>query len=183
MTKIYHLDPSHSRVGFGVKHLMVATVRGRFGEAEADVITDGDDLSRATIVARIKTASIDTGDQARDGHLRSDDFFSAERYPEITFSSSAITPVGEDRYRVSGELTIRDVTRPVDLDATVEGALRDPWGNDRIAVTLTGRIDRKAWGLSWNQVLEAGRLLVSDDVKLEIEAVLVSKAAATEIAA
>lgn len=183
MSKLYHLDPSHSRVGFGVKHMMVATVRGRFGEAEADVTTDGDDLSKATISARIRTASIDTGDQARDGHLRSDDFFASETYPEIVFSSTAITPLGGDAYRVTGDLTIRAITRPVVLDATVEGSLRDPWGNDRLAVTLTGTIDRKMWGLTWNQVLEAGRLLVSNDVKLEIEAALVSKVAVTELAA
>lgn len=183
MSKLYHLDPSHSRIGFGVKHMMVATVRGRFSEAEADVITDGDDLSKATIVARIKTGSIDTGDQARDGHLRSDDFFASQIYPDITFTSTAITPVRGDAYRVTGDLTIRDVTLPVTLDATVEGSLRDPWGNDRLAVTLRGTIDRKAWGLTWNQVLEAGRLLVSNDVRLEIEAALVSKVAVTELAA
>lgn len=160
------IDPAHSGVGFRVKHLMIATVKGRFGDFEGTLTRDGDGVR---IAGSVRTASIDTGNDQRDDHLRSPDFLDAATYPEITFASSDVQTSG-DKLRVAGELTIKGVTRPVVLEGEVTGTGRDPWGNDRVALELEGEIDRTEFGLTWNQAIETGGVLVGDTVKLSLEA-------------
>jgi polyisoprenoid-binding protein YceI len=152
---------------------MVSKVRGRFTRFNGAVNIDDADFTRATIEATIDASSIDTGTPQRDAHLRAPDFFDVEKYPELTFKSTRIEKVGDDRYRVVGQLTIRDATREVTLDVEYGGRGKDPWGNERIGFLAKATLDRKDFGLGWNQVLEAGGFLVGDriDVELELEGV------------
>lgn len=166
----WQIDPTHSEVGFSVKHLMISTVRGRFSGVKGSVFLDSEDISRSSVEVEIDATTIDTREEKRDGHLRSPDFFDVEKFPKITFRSRRIEPLGGDRYRVTGDLTIRDVTREVVLEATDEGRGRDPWGGERAGFTAAGKIDRREFGLTWNQALETGGVLVSNDIKLSIEA-------------
>lgn len=174
MSQKWVVDASHSNVEFAVKHLMIATVRGRFSEVEGFIEGDPADLTSARFEATINAASIDTRQDDRDQHLRSADFFDVENHPTITFKSTNIEKAGDDEYKVTGDLTIRGTTRPVTLDVTFEGRGKDPWGGERIALTAKGKINRKDFGLTWNAALETGGVLVSDEVKLDInvEAVL-----------
>ncbi len=162
------LDPAHTHVGFTVRHMMVSKVRGQFADV-AGTVTVADDPLASTVTTEIQTASIDTRDEGRDGHLRSPDFFDADTYPTITYTSTSVSNVGKGRFTVVGDLTIRDVTRPVELDVTYEGAGRDPWGNERIGLSASGEIDREAFGLTWNQALETGGVLVGKAIRIEIE--------------
>jgi polyisoprenoid-binding protein YceI len=162
------LDPVHTHVGFTVRHMMVSKVRGQFADV-AGTVTVADDPLASTVTTEIQTASIDTRDEGRDGHLRSPDFFDADTYPTITYTSTSVSNVGKGRFTVVGDLTIRDVTRPVELDVTYEGAGRDPWGNERIGLSASGEIDREAFGLTWNQALETGGVLVGKAIRIEIE--------------
>ena len=166
----WQIDPTHSEVGFSVKHLMISTVRGRFSGVKGTVQLDSEDISRSSVEVEIDAATIDTREEKRDGHLRSPDFFDVEKHPTITFRSRRIEPLGGDRFRMTGDLTIRGVTREVVLEVTDEGRERDPWGGDRAGFTASGRIDRREFGLTWNQALETGGVLVSNDIKLSIEA-------------
>jgi len=172
-TSTWTLDPTHSIAEFSVKHLVVTTVKGRFREVEATLNIDEDNIENSSVTANIDVASIDTNLADRDAHLRSDDFFNAEQYPKINFQSTRVEKVKGDKYLVHGDLTIRDVTRPVALDAEFEGEINDPWGNRRAAFTATTQISRKEFGVRWNQALETGGAVVSDNVKitLHIEAV------------
>lgn len=172
---IWTLDPSHSHVEFAVKHMMIATVKGRFADVEASLTTAGEDLEDASVVVEIDASSIDTRDSKRDQHLRSADFFGAETHPKLTFRSKRIERSGEDRYRMTGDLTIRDVTRDVVLDVVEEGRGVDPWGGERLGFTAQGRIDRTDFGLEWNQALETGGVLVGQDVRLTIDAEFVKQ--------
>lgn len=165
----WNVDPAHSAVSFSVRHMMVAKVRGRFTEWEADVHIDEQDLPRSSVDVRIKAESIDTGVGDRDAHLRSADFLGAEQYPEIRFQSAHIQRKSDEEYRVVGNLTIRDVTREVGLDVTHLGVAKDPWGNDRAAFEAKTTINRKDFGLTWNQTLEAGGVLVGEDVNIEVD--------------
>jgi polyisoprenoid-binding protein YceI len=155
--------------------MMIAKVRGRFPDVEATVMEAGD-RSASSVEAVIQVASIDTGDEKRNAHLRSVDFFDAANHPEIRFRSTELKPAGEDRFELAGELTIRGVTRPVTLDVTEEGRARDPWGGERVGYSARTRINRKDFGLEWNVALEAGGFLVGDeiDIQIETEAVLQS---------
>jgi len=174
MSQKWVVDASHTNVEFSVKHMMIATVRGRFGEVEGVIEGDPADLSSARFEATINAASIDTRQSDRDNHLRSADFFDVENHPKITFKSTRVEKTGENEYKVTGDLTIRGTTRPVTLDLTFEGRGKDPWGGERIALSATGKINRKDFGLTWNAALETGGVLVSDEVKLDlnVEAVL-----------
>jgi polyisoprenoid-binding protein YceI len=163
------IDPAHTEVGFSVKHLMISTVRGRFADVRGTIQLDADDLSRASVDAEIATASIDTRQEQRDTHLRSPDFFEVEKYPTITFQSTHVERIEHDRYRITGDLTIRDVTREVVLEGTDEGRGRDPWGGERLAFSATTTIDRRDFGLTWNQALETGGVLVSNEIKISID--------------
>jgi polyisoprenoid-binding protein YceI len=157
---------------FAVKHMMVSTVRGRFRDFDGTLIIDEKDPSRSTISAAIKVASVDTGADQRDEHLRSEDFFNAEKFPEITFTGTGIAPDGDD-WKLAGDLTIRDVTRPIVLDVEFEGRGPDAFGGERAGFTAQVKINRKDFGVNWNGVIEAGGVVVSDTVKivLNIEAV------------
>jgi len=163
------IDPAHTEVGFSVKHLMISTVRGRFADVRGTIRLDGDDLTQASVEAEIATASIDTRQEQRDAHLRSPDFFEVEKYPTITFRSTSVERIKNDRYRITGDLTIRDVTREVVLEGTDEGRGRDPWGGDRLGFSATTTIDRRDFGLTWNQALETGGVLVSNEIKIAID--------------
>jgi polyisoprenoid-binding protein YceI len=162
-TGTWNVDPSHSVVEFGIKHLMITTVKGNFDQFEG-VLESHED---GTVVARgrVKTESIDTREPQRDQHLRSPDFFDVEHFPEMTFTSKQIEPTGEEnRFHVTGELQIRDVTREIELEAVYEGSTRDPWGNERIGVTMSGRLAPTDFGIDWNVALEAGGNLLGDRV-------------------
>jgi polyisoprenoid-binding protein YceI len=175
MKQVYEVDPYHTSVEFAGKHMMVTTVRGRFREFTGQVEVEDDDPTTAVVRFTIKTASLDTGVDQRDQHLRSADFFDVEKYPEIRYRSTSVERLGQNRYRVIGDLTIRDQTRPVSLEVEVEERFTDPYGNQRVGVSATGKLNRRDWGLTWNQVLEAGRLLVGDQIKLEVEGALLRK--------
>jgi len=168
-TTTWNLDPAHATVGFAVKHLMISTVRGHFNDISGTVVVDEANLAGAKIEVTIAAASIDTRVEQRDAHLRSPDFFDAERFPTITFRSTRLERGGAADFRLIGELTIRGVTREVALDVTDEGRGTDPWGGTRAAFSLRGKINRADFGLTWNQALEAGGVLVSDEVKIEAE--------------
>ena len=168
-TTTWNLDPAHATVGFAVKHLMISTVRGHFNDISGTVVVDEANLAGAKIEVTIAAASIDTRVEQRDAHLRSPDFFDAERFSTITFRSTRLERGGAADFRLIGELTIRGVTREVALDVTDEGRGTDPWGGTRAAFSLRGKINRADFGLTWNQALEAGGVLVSDEVKIEAE--------------
>jgi polyisoprenoid-binding protein YceI len=169
-TTTWAIDASHSSVEFAVKHMMISTVRGRFGEFAGMITTDDADPTRGSVTIEIAVASIDTRDAKRDEHLKSPDFFDAARFPTITFASTRVEPVsGDDRLRVVGDLTIRGVTREVVLDTEFNGRGVNPWGQEVAGWTATTEIDRGDYGLTWNAALEAGGMLVSDTVKIALE--------------
>jgi polyisoprenoid-binding protein YceI len=167
-TGTWHVDPAHSSVEFEVKHMMIATVRGRFNEFEG-TIEAAEDINDSRVYGKVKAASIDTNDDTRDAHLRSADFLDVENHPEITFESTHIEPLGGPEFRMTGDLTIKGVTRTVELEATVEGAELDPWGNERVGIRVRGQIDRKEFGLTWQKMLESGGFLVGEDVKIMVD--------------
>jgi polyisoprenoid-binding protein YceI len=169
----WNLDPAHTSITFSVRHMMVATVRGSLNLKEGFAETD-ESGKPLRVEARLDARSIHTGVADRDNHLRSPDFLDAERYPEIVFRSEKITPLGEGRYRVEGELTIRDVTRPLVLEVETSGPIKDPWGNERLAAHFEGKLNRKDFGLTWNMVLETGGLLVGEEVHFSVDAEVVA---------
>ncbi len=171
----YVLDPNHQRVGFVVRHLMVSKVRGNFGEATATVTVTDDPLQTA-VTATIQTASINTGQTDRDNHLRSGDFFESEKYPTMDFRSTGIKSHDGDEFIIDGELTIRDVTKPVELKVEFEGVGRSPYGQDVFGFSATTEIDREDWGLTWNVALEQGGVMVSKKIKIEIEGEAIKQA-------
>lgn len=167
------VDSSHSSIEFSIKHMMIAKVKGRFNSFEAHIEADPLDLTTADINFSIDVASIDTRNSDRDAHLRSADFFDVEKNPKITFQATKIVPKSEGEYEVTGDLTIRGVTRSETFTVTFEGSGKDPWGNEKAGFSGHGTIKRSDYGLTWNAVLETGGVLVGDEVKisLEIEAV------------
>ncbi len=164
---VWVIDNAHSLAEFSVKHMMIATVKGRFTQMEGRIEADPADIPGAYFEGSVNVASINTADSARDDHLRSADFFDAENYPTLTFKSTKIEPAG-DGYKMTGELTIRGVTRPVTFDLEFEGTGKDPWGNEKIGFSATAKINRKDFGLTWNAVLETGGVLVGEQVKIEL---------------
>jgi polyisoprenoid-binding protein YceI len=174
----WNLDTIHSGINFSVRHMVVSKVRGRFAKFTGNVALDEGDLTRSTVEATIDASSIDTGTAQRDEHLRSADFFDVEHFPEIRFRSTGIEKLGTERYRLTGELTIRDVSREIALDVEYGGRGKDPWGNERVGFTAKASLDRKDFGLKWNQALETGGVLVSDRVEIELELQAVKAAAA-----
>lgn len=172
----YQVDPRHSRLGFSAKFMMVSTVRGHFTDFSGSVEMDGEPTD-AVCEFSVRTASVETGDPDRDNHLRSEDFFASARFDAMTYRSTEIVAMGPDRYRVTGDLTIRDVTRPVQLEVEVEGRMEDPWGNERAALRASGTMMRMDWGLNWDQALEAGRWVVSEEIRLDLEVALVRRLA------
>ncbi|MFN3392041.1 MAG: YceI family protein [Meiothermus ruber] len=164
----WNIDSSHTTVAFAVKHMGLFTVRGQFKKVAGTILTNEQGVPNK-IEASIEAASIETGDPQRDAHLRSPDFLDAEQYPEIRFVSDAIEAFAENKYKIYGSLTIRNISKPVVLEAEVSPAIKDPWGLTRAGATATGVLNRKDWGLTWNQVLEFGALLVGEEVKFNIE--------------
>lgn len=162
----WQVDQAHSDVQFKVKHLMINTVTGEFGSYRATLIAEAEDLSDAVITFEADINSINTKNEMRDGHLKSDDFFSAEQFPMMSFASTSFSPSGDGKYSLTGDLTIRDVTKSVTLDVEYGGTMVDFYGNTKAGFEITGAINRKEFGLAWDAVTEAGGIVVSDTVKL-----------------
>jgi polyisoprenoid-binding protein YceI len=163
------IDNTHSKVGFKVKHLMISNVLGSFRQFEGKATTDGTDFSTADIRFSLQSASVDTEMADRDAHLKGPDFFDTEKYPVISFAGKGLSDLGDDVYELKGNLTIKDVTKPVSLTAEYGGVMTDPWGNVKAGFSLSGKINRKDWGLNWNAALEAGGVLVGETVNLAID--------------
>jgi polyisoprenoid-binding protein YceI len=177
-TTIWELDPAHTHVEFGVKHLMIATVRGRFSGVTGTVVVPQDDFSRAQVEATIGIASIDTHEPQRDGHLKSPDFFDVDKYPTMTFKSRLVEASRDtNQYRLVGDLTLHGVAKEIALEVTLEGMATDPYENSRAGFSATGKINRKDFGLGWNQLLETGGVVVGEEVKISIDAQVVAKVA------
>jgi len=175
-TSTWAIDPGHTVAEFGVKHLMLSTVKGRFTGVSGAIELDESDISRSRVDVVIDVGTVNTHDEKRDAHLRSDDFFAAEQFPQITFNSTKVEPNGKDRLNVSGNLTIRGVTLPVTLEVEFNGRATAPWGSEVIAYSAATTINRKDFGLTWNVALEAGGVTVGDKVKISIEAEAIKQA-------
>jgi polyisoprenoid-binding protein YceI len=164
----WSVDPIHSTVGFAVKHLGIATVRGKFEDFEGTLeIGENDETARA--YGTVQGVSINTGDAGRDEHLRSADFFGVEQNPELRFESTAVTQIDEDTFDIEGKLTMNGITKPVKLQAEVEGTETDPWGNERVGLEVRGQLNRRDWDMTFNQALGSGNLLVGEKVRLELD--------------
>lgn len=164
------IDPAHSEVGFRIKHLMISSVKGQFKQFEASIYTTGDDFMSAEVDCWIDASSIDTNSPDRDKHLKSADFFDVEQFPQISFQSNTVENVDKDgSYELWGDLTIKGIKKKIKLDVEFGGVIKDPWGNEKAAFTINGKVNRKDWGLTWNTALEAGGVLVGDDVKISCE--------------
>jgi polyisoprenoid-binding protein YceI len=164
----WKIDPSHTIVEFSAKHLMISTVKGRFTDVEGTIVADENELVNSSVDVTLKAASIDTRTEQRDNHLRSPDFLHVEQFPAIEFHSTKIEGDRED-FSLTGDLTIREVTRPITLKVTFEGQTKDPWGGERIGFSASGKIDRRDFGLTWNQLLETGGAVVGNEIKIAIE--------------
>jgi polyisoprenoid-binding protein YceI len=175
----WKLDSAHTQVTFSAKHMMVTTVRGQFHDVQGTIELDENDPTRSRGEFRVAAASVDTNFGARDTHLRSADFFDAEQYPAIAFVSTAVEPVRGNQYKVTGDLTIRDVTRPITFDVELDGIVPGMGGARHAGLSATTKVDRDAWGLNWNVALEQGGWLVGKEIKLEI-AIAADEVAATE---
>ncbi len=167
-TGTWSVDPSHSKVGFSVKHMGIATVRGEFGQFEG-TLELGEDLSTAKAYGTVKVQSIDTNEPQRDDHLRSPDFFDAAQYPELRFESTSIEALDDEEFRITGQLTIHGVTKEVVLHADILGTDTDPYGNERVGLEITGKLSRGDYGMKFNQVLGSGNMLVADKVNLALD--------------
>ncbi len=168
----WNIDPTHSLVEFSAKHMMITTVKGRFGDVKGTLAIDEANPDRSSVEVEIAAASIDTRTEQRDAHLRSADFLDVETHPSIIFRSRRVEGAANrpgDEFRVVGDLTIRGTTREVTLDASYDGRGRDPWGGERVSFSARTKVDRRDFGLTWNQALEAGGILVGNDIKIEIE--------------
>jgi polyisoprenoid-binding protein YceI len=170
------IDASHSKIGFRVKHLMISNVLGNFREFEGKITTVGNDFSTAEISVSLNAASVDTEIADRDTHLKSADFFDVAAFPKITFTGSALKDLGDDIYELTGDLVIKGVSNKVVLSVEFGGIMADPWGNLKAGFSITGKINRKDWGLNWNAALEAGGVLVSEEVKIACDIELVKAA-------
>ncbi len=168
-TTTWTIDPAHSAVEFAVKHMMFTTAKGRFQDFSGTITIDEQNLANSTVDVTTRPASINTQSEDRDSHLRSTDFFDAEQFPEATFHSTSIESAGDDDLRVTGDLTLKGVTQPVMLDATFQGRGTNPWGQEVLGYEARTSFSRKDFGLTWNQALESGGVLVSDEVRLTLE--------------
>jgi len=174
----YAIDTGHSQTSFSVKHLVISTVRGEFGKTEGTVVIDDADVSKSRVEATIDVASVNTREEKRDAHLKSPDFFDVARFPTLTFKSTKVEKGAEGHLKVTGDLTLKGVTKPVVLDVTgPTKEIKDPWGNLKRGVAVTGTINRKDFGIAWGTVIEAGPV-VGDEVKIEIDAELTKAVAA-----
>jgi polyisoprenoid-binding protein YceI len=177
--QVWKLDPAHSLVEFSTKHMMITTVKGRFADVSGTIRLDADDLATSRVEVEIDASSIDTRSEQRDEHLRSAAFLDVERYPSLTFRSTRLEgrpAEAGDRFRVIGDLTIRGETREVELDVVFAGRGMDPWGGERVSFSAETRIDRREFGLTWNQALETGGVLVANEIRIQLEVQAVQSA-------
>jgi polyisoprenoid-binding protein YceI len=172
----WQLDPAHSLVSFSVRHMMISKVKGFFENFEGDFSMDEENPAASTLTVRIDAASINTRNEQRDGHLRSADFLDAGNYPVLTFQSTGVEVLGQNNARLNGNLTIREITRPVTLDVEYIGTAKSPWGKTSVGFNASTTINRKDWNLTWNQGLETGGVLVGDEIEINIELELVKVA-------
>ncbi len=170
------IDPTHSEILFKVKHLVISTVTGKFNEFDGSFESKGDDLEEAHISFEANINSIDTNNEDRDTHLKSDDFFNADEHPKLTFSSTSFTKKSDSEYELTGDLTIRGTTKEVSLDVEYGGTVEDPYGQTKAGFEVNGKINRKEFGLKWNAVTEAGSVVVSEEVKLQLSVQFVKQA-------
>ena len=161
------IDPAHSEITFKVKHLMISNVKGEFRTFQANI--DGEDFTNSTISANIDASSISTNNNDRDTHLKSPDFFEVENYPEITFTSTSIKKVDDDEFKLVGDLTIKGTTKEITLDVEFGGFMKDPYGNEKAGFSINGKLNRKDFGLNWNAALEAGGVMVGNEIKINAE--------------
>lgn len=173
----YKIDVDHSDIMFKVKHLMISTATGIFKKFDATLDVNEENFTEAKVYFEADVDSVDTKNEQRDGHLKSDDFFNAEQFPKMTFKSTSIQKTGDGEFKLIGDLTIRDITKPIELKVEYNGSTKDPWGQERMGFEVSGKINRKEFGLRWNAVTEAGGLVVSDDVKLALNVEMVKQAA------
>ncbi|SHF98440.1 Polyisoprenoid-binding protein YceI [Flavobacterium fluvii] len=171
-TTKWAIDPTHSEIGFKVKHMMFTNVSGKFGAYDATIATEDDNFENASFEFSANIDSINTNNTDRDNHLKSGDFFDAENHPKLTFKASSFNKDGDD-YELTGDLSIKDVTKSVKFPAEFSGLMKDPWGNTKAGLNISGKINRKDWGLNWNSALETGGVLVGEEVKLNIELQLI----------
>ncbi len=169
------LDPTHSELGFKIKHLMITNISGSFKNFQAEAKTEGEDFSTAKINVTVDMASITTNNEQRDFHLRNSDFFEVEKHPELKFSSTKIEKADSDSFALYGELTLKGVTKPVKLNVEFSGVTKDPWGGERAGFSLTGKIKRSDWGINFNSLLETGGLALGEEVKISAEVQMVKQ--------
>jgi polyisoprenoid-binding protein YceI len=170
------IDPVHSEIGFKVRHLMITNVKGVFNEFDASIYTTGEDFMTSELDFWLNPASIDTGDEKRDTHLKSPDFFDVENHKEINFTGNTYEKVDDDgSYTLYGELTIKGITKQIKLSVEFGGVMKDPWGSEKAGFAISGKINRKDWGLNWNAALESGGVMVSDEVVIDCEVQLVKQ--------
>lgn len=170
---LWKIDPTHSEIQFKVKHLVISTVTGNFRSFDGHIKSEGDDFEHASAYFEANIDSISTNNEDRDNHLKSDDFFNAAEYPKLTFESTAFKKTGDNEYKITGDLTIRDLTKEVELDVLHGGTVEDPYGNTKAGFEVAGTINRKEFGLSWDAVTEAGNVVVGDNIKLQLNVQLV----------
>lgn len=163
------VDKSHSKIGFSVKHLVITDVDGFFKDYDAQITTQGDDFTKATIDFTVNTNSIFTDNEDRDKHLRSDDFFNSEQFPQMIFKGKSMKKVGNNKFKLTGDLTIRDVTKKIEFDVVYNGMVKDPWGNTKAGFKITGKLNRFDYNLKWNKAIETGSLVVGKEVKINID--------------
>ena len=175
-TTKWGLDPMHSEINFKVKHMMIANVTGGFTKFDVNATTEGDDFSKAKINFTADINSINTNSEQRDGHLKSADFFDAEKFPQLKFESTSLNKKSNDEFQMNGNLTIKDVTKPVSLQVNFGGIGKDPYGNTKAGFTIDGKINRKDFGLNWNAALETGGMLVGEELKIQSEIQLAKQA-------
>jgi len=171
----WKIDPAHSQVEFAVRHLMISTVRGRFAGVAGTAVAEDGNLATAQVDVEIDAATIDTREAQRDAHLKSADFFDVEKYPVLTFKSTRVTDAKGESFKLAGQLTMHGISREVVLDVTAEGRGKDPWGGDRAGYSAVAKIKRSDFGLTWNQVLEAGGIAVGDEIKISLDLELVKQ--------
>lgn len=171
------LDPTHSEIDFKVRHMMITNVKGEFRVFNAVILTEGDDFSKGSVELNIESGSVFTNNNDRDKHLKSADFFDAENHKELKFTSSSLTKLDDDNYKLNGILDFRGIKKQVSFDVEFGGINKDPWGNLKAGFSLSGKINRKDWGLNWNAALETGGVLVSDEVRINAEVQFVKQAA------
>jgi len=172
------VDPTHSEIGFKIRHLMITNVSGKFEQFEAEVQTENEDFATAQIQATIKTASVNTSNLQRDEHLRNSDFFEVENHPDILFTSAKVEKIDNENFILHGNLTLKGITKPVKLNIEYSGITKDPWGGQRAGFVITGKINRGEFGLSFNAALETGGLVLGEEVKINSEIQLVKQAVA-----